>query len=71
MVECGQGEIKIPNIEDITSYMDGSREGRKGRSGAELAPSKEMDPFIMCTEVGEQKRAARKPRCSLVARSVR
>ena len=55
---------------------DEEEEGRKergGGGGAELAPSKEMDPFIMCTEVGEREGgrsggAAARP---LVARSVR
>ena len=31
----------------------------EGSGGAELAPSKEMDPFIMCTEVGRRRGGAR------------
>ena len=54
---------------------EGGREDRRrgrgsGGGGAELAPSKEMDPFIMCTEVGEGGRkegeAAAQPARSLL-----
>ena len=50
------------------------RRGRgRGGGGAELAPSKEMDPFIMCTEVGEREggRSGGGAARPLVARSVR
>ena len=46
------------------------RRGRGSGGGAELAPSKEMDPFIMCTEVGEREGGRKRRRRSPPARSL-